>query len=299
MVYNVVGQEFIYEGVTYRVGAEVVGTAASDYRGLNGFILEIRTDEDRETENETPDIHCYFDPPCLPSDIEDVEKRFSALYGTEKKLDDITLDYVIMAPEEILVLKSPRKTLEIYILEEDWAANDDYGHSTEVFADYYEAKAKLNAKLNEEMTIGCLNDWMSNEDYQCDTDEDSYEGWLDGWHSSSHYSLSITKVSLLLPNSVYGTLGRDFIDLCRVEDFVNQIEGWENVGTLTDEQYKALIADKTIPDRIQKALGMNDGYWESYWESVSEVAHKVVNEYIAQNTHTGAESSDKKKVGGD
>ena len=176
---------------------------------------------------------------------------------------DNTLDYVIMAPEEILVLKSPRKTLEIYILEEDWAANDDYGHSTVVFADYYEAKAKLNAKLNEEMPFGCLNDWMSNEDYQCDTDEDSYEGWLDGWHSSSHYSLSITKVSLLLPNSVYGTLGRDFIDLCRVEDFVNQIEGWENVGTLTDEQYKALIADKTIPDRIQKALGMNDGYWES------------------------------------
>ena len=39
MIYNVVGQEFIYEGVTYRVGAEVVGTAESDYRGLNGFIL--------------------------------------------------------------------------------------------------------------------------------------------------------------------------------------------------------------------------------------------------------------------
>lgn len=71
MIYNVVGQEFIYEGVTYRVGAEVVGTAESDYRGLNGFILEIRTGDDRETENETPDIHCYFDPPCLPSDIKD------------------------------------------------------------------------------------------------------------------------------------------------------------------------------------------------------------------------------------
>ena len=84
MIYNVVGQEFIYEGVTYRVGAEVVGTAESDYRGLNGFILEIRTGDDRETENETPDIHCYFDPPCLPSDIKELEKRFSALYGTER-----------------------------------------------------------------------------------------------------------------------------------------------------------------------------------------------------------------------
>jgi len=98
MIYNVVGQEFIYEGVTYRVGAEVVGTAESDYRGLNGFILEIRTGDDRETENETPDIHCYFDPPCLPSDIAELEKRFSALYGTEKKLEDITWTMSLWLP---------------------------------------------------------------------------------------------------------------------------------------------------------------------------------------------------------
>lgn len=294
MIYNVVGQEFLYEGVTYRVGAEVVGIAESDYRGLNGFILEIRTGDDRETENDTPDIHCYFDPPCLPSDIEEVEKHFSALYQTEKKLDDIPLDYVIMAPDEILVLQSPRKTIEIYVLEEDWAANDDYGHSIAVYADYFEAKARLNVLLNEEFNMGCLKDWMPKDNYQYDTDEDSYEGWLDGEHSSSHYRVAITKVPIALPNSVFGTLGREFIDLCRVEDFVEQIESWESVGTLTDEQYQALIADKTIPDRIHKALGMNDGYYSSYWESVSEVAHKVVNEYITQNTHTEAKSSKKK-----
>lgn len=69
---------------------------------------------------------------------------------------------------------------------------------------------------------------------------------------------------------------------------------WDNVGMLTDEQYQELISDKTIPDRIHKALGMNDGYYGSYWESVSEVAHTVVNAYIAQNTHIGAESSEKK-----
>lgn len=293
MIYRTVGEEFIYEGVTYRVGAEVVGTAESDYRGLNGFILEIRTGDDRETENETPDIHCYFDPPCLPSDIEDIEKRFSALYYAEKKLDDIPLDYVIMAPEEILVLQSPRKIIEIYVLEEDWAANDDYGHSTAVFADYYEAKAKLNANLEEEMKNGCLTDWMPRSDYQFDTDEDSYEGWIDGEHAASHYRVAITKLPLKLPNSIYGMLGRDFIDLCRVEDFVEQIESWDSVGTLTDEQYQKLISDKTIPERIHKALGMNDGYWESYWETVSEVAHTIVNEHIARNTHSAAESADK------
>lgn len=292
MVYNVTGQEFIYEGVTYRVGAEVVGTAESDYRGLNGFILEIRTGDDRETENETPDIHCYFDPPCLPSDIEEIEKRFSALYQTEKKLDDIPLDYVIMAPDEILVLQSPRKTIELYVLTEDWAANYEYGQSTAVYADYYEAKAKLNAMLEKEMKDGCLNVWMRKDTYQFDTDSDSYEGWIDGEHASSHYRVAITKLPLQLPNSVYGTLGRDFIDLCRVEDFVEQIESWDEIGTLADEQYQELIANKTIPERIHKALSMNDGYWESYWESVSEVAHTIVDEYIAKNTHTEAESSE-------
>lgn len=42
MIYNVVGQEFIYEGVTYRVGAEVVGTAKALQRSER-FSLEIRT----------------------------------------------------------------------------------------------------------------------------------------------------------------------------------------------------------------------------------------------------------------
>lgn len=150
------------------------------------------------------------------------------------------------------------------------------------------------ANLKEEMKNGCLTDWMQKDNYQFDTDEDSYEGWIDGEHSSSHYRVSITKLPLQLPNSVYGTLGREFIDLCRVEDFIEQIESWDNVGMLTDEQYQELISDKTIPDRIHKALGMNDGYYESYWESVSEVAHTVVNAYIDQNTHIGAESSEKK-----
>lgn len=290
MVYNIVGQEFIYEGVTYRIGAEIVGAVESDYRGLKGYIYEIRTDDDRETENETLDIYCSFVAPSLPKDIEDIEKRFSALYQTEKKLDDITLDLVVMAPEEILVCKSPRKTIDIYVLEEDWAANGDYGHSTGVFADYYEAKAKLNANLSEEMKNGCLSDWMQDDNYQLDTDEDSYEGWVDGEYSSSHYHVAVTKLTLNLPNSVCGTLGRDFIDSCRVEDFIEQIEPWEELGKLTAEQYKLLVSDPTIPDRIDSALGKNDGYWESYWESVSEVAHTLVREYLSKNKHTEIES---------
>lgn len=291
MIYDIPGDEFIYEGVTYRVGAEIVATDGSEYAGLNGFIREIRTDDDRETENETPDIYCYFDPPCLPRDIENLEERFSQNYGEKKNIDDITLDLVIMAPDMLLVPSSPRKTIDIYVLEEDWAANDDYGQSTAVFSDYFEAKAKLNVLLKEEFTLGCLLDWKDRSDYQFDTNDDSYEGWIDGEHASSHYSIAVKKMTLSLTNHIYGTLGRDFIDLCRVEDFVEQIESWEEVGRLSDEVYREMIADKTIPERIHSKLSKNDGYWEHYWESVSEVGHDVVREYSLKNTH----SDDKKR----
>lgn len=292
MIYNKHGQEFIYEGVTYRVGAAIVGSSESEYAGLNGIILEIRTGDDRDTENETPDIYCYFDEPCLPADIKDLEECFSDLYCEEKHLEDITFDMVIMAPSMIIVPNSPRKTIELYVLTEDWAANYEYGQSTAVYADYYEAKAKLNAMLEKEMRDGCLKLWMRKYTYQFEADSDSFEGWLDGEHSSNHYRVAVSKMPLALPNNVFGTLGRDFIDLCRVEDFVEQIESWDEIGTLTDEQYQELIANKMIPERIHKALSMNDGYWENYWESVSEVAHTVVDEYIAKNTHTEAESSE-------
>ena len=298
MIYDIPGDEFIYEGVTYRVGAEVVATEGSDYAGLNGFIREIRTEDDRETDNETPDIYCYFDPPCLPRDLEELEERFSKLYGKEMKADDITLDLVIMAPDMLLVLGSPRKTLDIFVLEEDWAANDDYGHSVLLFSNYYEAKAKLNVLLGEEFSLGCLNDWKDRSDYQVDTDDDSFEGWIDGEHSSSHYSISVKKLTVDLTNHIYGTLGREFIDLCRVEDFVEQIESWEEVGRLSDAVYKEMIADKSIPERIHSKLGKNDGYWEHYWESVSEVGHDVVREYTLKNTHSDGENAKNDAQGG-
>ena len=56
MIINRIGAEFEYEGTTYVVGAPIVGTSGSEYEGLYGTITEIRDGEDKETENETPDI---------------------------------------------------------------------------------------------------------------------------------------------------------------------------------------------------------------------------------------------------
>lgn len=101
MIINKPGTEFIYEGVTYRIGDEVIGTAESAYEGLFGIITEIRDGEDRETDNSTPDLYCVFNPPTFPEEIRRLEERFSALYRNPKTLDEICLDMVIMAPSMV------------------------------------------------------------------------------------------------------------------------------------------------------------------------------------------------------
>lgn len=54
------------------IGEEVFASE-SDYAGLLGRITEIRTGEDRDTENEGPDIYCNFQPPILNQDAEQIE----------------------------------------------------------------------------------------------------------------------------------------------------------------------------------------------------------------------------------
>ena len=69
MLINKPGAEFLYNGITYHVGDVIIGSDQSEYAGLIGSILEIRDGDDKETENDTPDIYCSFEPPVLPADI--------------------------------------------------------------------------------------------------------------------------------------------------------------------------------------------------------------------------------------
>ena len=94
------GEGIISEGVTFTVGQRIIATD-SDYAGLKGYITEIRTGADKETENETNDIYCCFDIPDSKEKIKLIEDYFSDLFQEKKTIDDISLDLVIMAPEEL------------------------------------------------------------------------------------------------------------------------------------------------------------------------------------------------------
>ncbi len=206
MIFKNAGDVFEYEGVKYTVGEFIYANKNSDYEGLFGVIREIRDGNDKDTENETPDIYCAFENPVMSHDVKAIEKRFSELYGEEKKIEDIALDEVIMAPEHISVVHERKTQTDgqtVYILLEDWATDDDNGISIEVYSTVEEALLNLRLKVREEYESGLIAIWLNYEGKEDGEDEDgklvinsradSFEAYIEGWYNSNHYSVSITK----------------------------------------------------------------------------------------------------------
>lgn len=286
MIINQMDAEFEYEGVTYVIGAPIVGMPESEYEGLYGSIKEIRDGKDKETENETPDIYCSFEAPVLPCEVKELEKKFSELYQEPKTIDDIALDLVIMAPEMICQLedfKECRHHPMVYILAEDWAVDGEHGNSSDIYTDYNDAKRLLVQKLGEEMDNGCIPNWNYREGFIADSTPDSYECYLDGEYCENHYSISIVAQKLCASERFVRELSEIHKATCQLEDFASQVSDWDEIAQLTDEQYKRMVHDPRFPERLQNALGKNDYYWESYWKTVSEVAHNFIKEYLKEN----------------
>lgn len=285
MIINKLGTEFTHEGIKYTIGAPVIATDQSEYEGLYGTITEIRDGADKETENETPDIYCAFEPPVLPCEIKALEETFSGLYGEPKTLGTIILDMVIMAPEMVQTLESlyfPRYQLPIITVVEDWAMDGESGHCEELLSNHADAKRVLHGKMREELEHGCIPNWEGNTEFTVDSTPCSYECWLDGEYSENHYKIELRQDKVFLSKEVFETIGRAYIDQSRTKAFVSQCECWDEVEGLSETQRQHFFADPRIPERIHNRLDKNDSYWESYWESVSEVAHELLSEYLKQ-----------------
>ena len=286
MIINTPGAEFEYEGVVYKIGGPVVGTPESEYEGLFGSITEIRDGEDKDTENETPDLYCTFDPPVLPCEVRKLEKVFTALYDQPKTLDEIVLDEVIMAPSMVKPLddlKACRHHPMIYILMEDWAVDSEEGNSSEAYTDFEDAKRMLVQKLEEERESGCIPQWIEKSEFEEYSTPTSYECYLDGEYCDNHYALSIVQQQICVSDRFTREMAEIYQTGCQLEDFVSQVSDWDELDQLTNEQYERMIRDPRFPERLEKALGRNDSYWESYWETVSEVAHEFVKLYLKEN----------------
>ena len=283
MIINRNGAAFTYGSITYRIGDRVYANDQSDYEGLYGVITEIRTDEDKETENDTPDVYCCFDIPSHPLDVKTLEERFSKLYQTEKKIDELGLDMVIMAPEMLLILtefRSDGHKITLFHLQEDWADDGDYGQSNRIYADYHAARSEFLQRLSEEKENGSVPNWLDRSDFCEEYTQDQYECWLDGEYCEYHYKLSLAQVTVGVSDQIFGQIGRAYIDESRREDLISQVEQWDECSQMTEEQYQKFISDPAIADMIDKELGRNDTYWECFWESVSDVAHSLLRKHL-------------------
>ena len=205
MICNRDGARVILDGTPWTIGMAVQANKASDYEGLYGVITEIRTGDDRETENDTPDIYCQFYAPVLPCEIRALEERFSSLYGCPKTLDELGLDMVVMAPEMLTPLDdlySSRAQMKIYAVIEDWAVDEEGGHNEELFASRDDAVRIFHERLHEEHANGSIPHWQDDDSFCTDTGEALYECWLDGEYLCNHYKISVEEKLVLCDDSL-------------------------------------------------------------------------------------------------
>lgn len=281
MIIDRIGAQFQYDGITYTIGGKVCANDASEYEGLYGVITEIRDGDDRETENDTPDIYCQFMLLVLPDDIKALEARFSELYRTEKHLNELGLDMVIMAPEMLRVLEPVEDTpkLTVYIVREDWAFNGDYGEDFHLATDPDMAKYLFTSLIAEEQENGYVKEWSDRRDMDMECKVNSYECWLHDSYCENHYKVYIEQKALPISSELFSSIGSLYVESQFRKHFAEQIEDWEELEDMTQDQIAKMVASPKVPQRIRKQLEQNGILIESYWESVSEAAFALVKKF--------------------
>ena len=281
MIINRIGAQFTYEGVTYTIGDKIFSNDTSDFRGLFGYIKEIRTGDDRETDNDTPDLHCYFYPPFEPKAIAELESRFSNLYRSPKKLEDIALDEVIMAPDMIQVVTSAHSThmITAFRIEESWVIKGEAGSEVTPALDELQAKQRMAELIHNESTEGCILEWCDDPQFEVEITPTFYECWLRDEYCENRYQVKITPIHICVSDELFESIGRKYVDGILRKHFAEQVEDWEELEGLTDTQVTEMIAAANVPIRIKKQLNENGYLIESYWESVSEASFDLVKKY--------------------
>lgn len=265
MIYDRTGAVCRHEGAEYRVGDMVVATPESPWEGLCGTITEIRDGDDRETENDSIDIYCEFLPPIHPEEIRRLEDRFSDLYGMEKRLDDISLDMVIMAPSMIRVIgrKDEDRKITVYLVREEWALDYDSGYDVRLCLDPDEAKMTMLTFIHEDMENGCISRWLDRGDLDSEIKEDSYEYWLHDSYHENHYLVTLSTHELYIRDTAYEKISACCLNDRLRADLAEQIEGWEELDDLAGDEYQAFISDPAIPERLRTHLKRNGNLEES------------------------------------
>lgn len=280
MIINEQGAKYETEGKTFVIGEPIYVTDESDYKGLFGIVTEIRDGKDKETENDTVDIHCALDEPVLPFEKEELEKRFSELYQEKKHIEDIALDYVILSPDMLMPVKQGDENtdkIELYIVQEEYC-DDEFGVNNYYFTDYILAKQKLNEIVAEDFRNGCVNDWQEYKEFMFESGKDYYEAWIDGRHCEKHYTAQIFHEFLCLSEGTFEKNGKAYINKYLRTCFKEQTEQWDGLEELGDGEYEKLLNSKDLPHRIKEKLESDEAFLEKFWEAFSSLCFDIILE---------------------
>ncbi len=275
MTTNRVGAEYTYGTVTYRIGDRVYANDQSYYNGLYGEIVEISTDDDQGTENQGPDIICRFDEPVFPKERKKLEQLFSDVYRTPKTIDELGLDYVIMAPDMLDILYEHRADvckLPIYRIMEEWVLDGDEGSVQSVFTDKNAARDLLCRKLAEDLNEGISFKLSKAAGFTDKYLHDYYECWLEDSYYQNHYRICLVSDRIPLSPEALRIAAECHTNECHKEDFISHVAEWEDASDLSDEQYQCFIRNPNIPSVVEDRLRNNERYWEAFWDSVSSAA---------------------------
>ena len=271
MIYDKQSQMFFYEDKMFIVGEEVFASE-SDYAGLLGRITEIRTGEDRDTENEGPDIYCCFQPPILNQDAELVNKM---RFGNE----DLSLDLVIMAPEMLMPTRyvgGGLPTVKVYAVVEDCMIDGEDHGETRLFSDKKHAEIVLRQSIQKERENGCIAGWQTSQLFVEEQYNDLYfTAYFKNEYCFNHYTVYLQEMELFLSLPFV----KDMTPICLAmkyrEDVDEQIFPWQ----ISEEVRRTSINDPKLYSMVTAALRDKALYNEEYSEAISEVAHSLTKEH--------------------
>ena len=271
MKYNKNGEMFFYEDKMFIVGEEIYATEC-EYAGLLGRITEIRTDEDKDTENEVPDIYCSFYPPILKQDAALLSKM---RFGCE----DISLDLVIMAPEMLIPTRAVGAGLpkmKVYAVIEDCIVDGEEHPTKRLFTDPKHAEIVMRQLIHRERESGCISEWKTKHFFvEEQYSEQYYTAYYKNEYCFNHYTIYVEEVELSLSVPFAEQMLPISLGVKYREDIAEQILPWE----ITEEVRRTSINDPALYTIVANLLEKNERYQEEYAEVIAEVAHKLTSEH--------------------
>ena len=261
MKYNKSGEMFFYEDKMFIVGEEVYATEC-DYAGFLGRITEIRTGEDKDTENEGPDIYCSFYPPILKQDA-------TLLSKMRLGCEDLSLDLVIMAPEMLIPTREVGAGLpkmKVYAVIEDCIVDGEEHPTKRLFADPKHAEIVMRQLIHRERESGCISEWKTKHFFvEEQYSEQYYTAYYKNEYCFNHYTIYVEEVELSLSVLFAEQMLPVCLGMKYREDVAEQIMPWE----ITEEARRTSVNDPNLYPMVASSLEKNKRYQEEYAEVIA------------------------------